>query len=200
MGWSERWPLPPVVGEGLRILSVQRSGRGKHDGGVQVSDDPGDGAGGRDAGLGTTVTSLEGSQHMGHLQTGRQSVRQPVRQEDSQIGRQTGSQTINQSVRETIRETVSQTDRQTESQTDLLGDLAGAVYQLLLGDGVGGAALQSSGFAHQAGAAGTQLAHLLLDVRTNLKHTHTHTSVRTETLPCVASRASELANLLVLRR
>jgi len=56
-----------VVGEGLGVLAVQRAGAGEHDGGVQVGDDPGHGAGRRDAGLGATVTGLQGRQHVGHL-------------------------------------------------------------------------------------------------------------------------------------
>lgn len=53
-------------------------------------------------------------------------------------------------------------------RSDLLGDLAGALDQLLLGEGVVGAALQGSRFGHQPRAAEAQLAHLLLDVGANL--------------------------------
>lgn len=57
----------PVVCEGLFVFGVKRACSGKHDGGVQVSDDARDRAGSRDAGLGTFVTRLKGGQHHGHL-------------------------------------------------------------------------------------------------------------------------------------
>lgn len=59
-----------MVSEGLCILAVQSTSCGKHDGGVQISNDSGDGAGSGDASLGTAVTGLQGRQHVGDLQTG----------------------------------------------------------------------------------------------------------------------------------
>lgn len=56
-----------MVGEGFRVLTVERAGGGEHDGGVQVGDDARHGTGRCDAGLGATVTSLKGRQHMRHL-------------------------------------------------------------------------------------------------------------------------------------
>lgn len=58
----------PVVSEGLCVLSVQSASSGKHDGGVEVCNDSRHGAGCCDAGLGATVTCLQGCQHMGDLQ------------------------------------------------------------------------------------------------------------------------------------
>lgn len=60
-------PASPVVGEGLGALAVECAGSGEHDGGVQVGDDAGHGAGGCDAGLGATIPSLERSQDVGDL-------------------------------------------------------------------------------------------------------------------------------------
>lgn len=56
-----------MVGEGLVILCVERAGGREHDGGVEVGDDPGDGVGRCDAGLGALVAGLEGREHQGHL-------------------------------------------------------------------------------------------------------------------------------------
>lgn len=67
--------------------------------------------------------------------------------------------------------------KQSASQSlrgDLFGDFAGAFDQLLLGDQVVGAALQSSSLGHQACAAEAQLAHLLPNVRANLEGSKRH--------------------------
>lgn len=52
--------------------------------------------------------------------------------------------------------------------SDLFRDFAGTLNQLLLGESVIRTALQSSSFGNQAGTAETELAHLLLNVGTNL--------------------------------
>lgn len=57
----------PVISEGIFILGVQRSGRGKHDGGVQVSDDARNSAGRCDTGLGAFVPGLQRREHQRHL-------------------------------------------------------------------------------------------------------------------------------------
>ena len=57
----------PVVSEALVVLWVQRARWGEHDGGVQVGDDAGHGAGGRDAGLRALVPRLQRRQDQGHL-------------------------------------------------------------------------------------------------------------------------------------
>lgn len=56
-----------MVSEGLVILSVQSTGSGEHDGGVQVCDNSGHSTGGCDAGLGATVSRLQGRQDVGDL-------------------------------------------------------------------------------------------------------------------------------------
>lgn len=61
--------LEPVVSEGLVVLRVERAGRGKHDGGVQVCDDARHRAGRCDTGLRALVACLEGREHQGHLNT-----------------------------------------------------------------------------------------------------------------------------------
>lgn len=53
-----RSPIP-VVCEGLVVLCIQGPCSRKHDGGVQVSNDPGHGSGGCDTCLGPLVPSLE---------------------------------------------------------------------------------------------------------------------------------------------
>lgn len=65
----KRSPLDflPVVSKGLSVFSVQSTGSGKHDGGVQVCDDSSHSAGCCDAGLSAAVTGLEGCQNMGDL-------------------------------------------------------------------------------------------------------------------------------------
>lgn len=60
--------VAPVISEGVFVLGVQRSGRGKHDGGVQVRDDARNRAGGCDTGLGAFVPGLQRRQHQRHLQ------------------------------------------------------------------------------------------------------------------------------------
>ena len=57
-----------MVSEGLCVLSVQSTSSGKHDGGVEVCNDSRHSTGCCDAGLGATVTCLQGRQHMGDLQ------------------------------------------------------------------------------------------------------------------------------------
>lgn len=59
-GGSGHLVLVPVVSKGLGVLPVQGAGSGKHDGGVEVGNDARDGAGSSDAGLGATVSSLQG--------------------------------------------------------------------------------------------------------------------------------------------
>lgn len=49
----------PVVCKRLLILRVQRSSRGEHDGGVQVSNNSRNGTGGRDASLSAFVSRLQ---------------------------------------------------------------------------------------------------------------------------------------------
>ena len=49
----------PVVSKGLIIFCIQRTSRGKHDGGVQISDDARHCAGCCDAGLCALVACLE---------------------------------------------------------------------------------------------------------------------------------------------
>lgn len=48
-----------MVGEGFIVLGIEGAGGGEHDSGVQISDDPRDGAGCRDAGLSALVACLE---------------------------------------------------------------------------------------------------------------------------------------------
>lgn len=61
--------------------------------------------------------------------------------------------------------------------SDLLGDFAGALDQLFLCEGVVGAALQGSGFGHQARATETQVTHLLFNVRANLGTERRHSAL-----------------------
>ena len=56
-----------MVSKGLRVLPVKGSCRGKHDGGVKVSNDARDSAGCCDAGLRPTIPSLKSCQHVRHL-------------------------------------------------------------------------------------------------------------------------------------
>lgn len=64
------WTVPPspVVSESFSTLTVERASSGKHDGGVEVRNNTRHGTGCCNAGLGSTIPSLERSQHMGDLQ------------------------------------------------------------------------------------------------------------------------------------
>lgn len=57
----------PVVCEGLCVLSVERACAGKHDGGVQISDDARHSTGSSNAGLSATIARLKSRQHVRHL-------------------------------------------------------------------------------------------------------------------------------------
>jgi len=59
--------LSPVIGEDFFIVSIQRSGRGKHDGGVEVADDAADRTRSIDTCLCPSRTNLQRQQHVGHL-------------------------------------------------------------------------------------------------------------------------------------
>ena len=63
----------PVVCECLVVLCIQGPCSRKHDGGVQVGDDPGHGSGSCDTSLGPLVPSLESGQHQGYLRADRGS-------------------------------------------------------------------------------------------------------------------------------
>lgn len=63
-----------MVSKRFRTLAIERAGRSKHDGGVQVGNDAGHSTGRCDAGLGATVPGLECSQHMRDLGEGRHMV------------------------------------------------------------------------------------------------------------------------------
>ena len=85
----------------------------------------------------------------------------------------------------------------------LLGDLAGAVDQLLFGERVVGAALQSPTFGHQPCAAETQLMHLLLNVGPNLAAgqtgTHQYKKCGDTIWQRVRDRHTSLQNLWVTK-
>lgn len=54
-------PVLPVVSKSFSTLAIQRASSGKHDGGVEVSNDTRHSAGCCDTGLGATIPSLERS-------------------------------------------------------------------------------------------------------------------------------------------
>lgn len=60
-------PSSPVVSKSFCTLTVKCASSSKHDGGVKVSNDTRHSTGCCDAGLGTTIPSLECSQNMGDL-------------------------------------------------------------------------------------------------------------------------------------
>ena len=63
----------PVVCECLVVLCIQGPCSRKHDGGVQVGNDPRYGSGSCDTCLGPLVPSLESGQHQGYLRAERES-------------------------------------------------------------------------------------------------------------------------------
>lgn len=56
-----------MVCKRLGVLSVERACGGKHDGGVQISDDARNSTGSSNAGLSATIARLKSRQHVRHL-------------------------------------------------------------------------------------------------------------------------------------
>lgn len=63
-----------MVSESLGSLTIEGASGSEHDGSVEVSDDAGHCAGGRDAGLCAPIPGLECSQHVGDLGEERNMV------------------------------------------------------------------------------------------------------------------------------
>ena len=136
-----------MVGEGLVVLSVEGAGGGKHDGGVQVSDDARHRAASRDAGLRALVTGLERREDKRHLEGKRER------------------RIINA---KTLMKMESCFPDPTHIPQYLLGDGPRALDQLPLGVAVRGHALQRPGLLDQEDAAVPQVLHPGLDLEPDL--------------------------------